>query len=63
MQDALNVTEKLPQLFNESFKVLIPPLVIYGLRGIHTYTHTFVDKSDFKKPGARLHGLKIVYVH
>ena len=30
------------------------PLVIYGLRGIHTHTHThtLADKSDYKKPGA-----------
>ena len=29
------------------------PLVVYGLGGVHTHTHTFADKSDFKKPGAR----------
>ena len=36
---ALNVTEKQPQLFNQSFKVKITPLIIYGLGGGRTHTH------------------------
>ena len=35
-------------LFNQSYKVQIPPLVIYGL-GVDTYPH----ENDFKKSGGR----------
>ena len=41
------------RLFNQSFKVKITPLVIYGLKGGHTHTHILWRyESDFKKPGA-----------
>ena len=31
------------------------PLVINGLRGVHThtYTHTFADESNYRKTGTR----------
>ena len=49
--------EKQPPLFNQSYKVKIILLVIYGLGGVHTHTrtrtHTFAGESDFKKPGVR----------
>ena len=41
---------KAAQLFNQSFKAKITPLVIYGLRGVHTHSRI---ESDFKKPGGR----------
>ena len=44
-----------PQLFNQSFKFKITPLLIYGLEGVHTQrTQTYQQphKSDFKKPSA-----------
>ena len=34
------------------------PPVIYGLGGVHTYTHTLMDESDYKKSGAP--GLKMI---
>ena len=54
-------TEKQPKLFNQPYKIKTTPLVIYGLRGVHThaYTHTFPHQSDFKKPGLCAPGLKM----
>jgi len=34
------ITEKQLQLFNQSFKVKVTPLVNYALRSGHTHTHT-----------------------
>ena len=33
-------TEKQPELFNQSYKAIITPLLIYGL---HTHTHTHAN--------------------
>jgi len=35
------------KLLNQSYKVKIPPLVIYELGGGHTHTHTY--KSNLKR--------------
>ena len=43
-------TEKQQKVFNQSYEVKIMPLVIYGLRGIHT--HAYLHESDLKKAGA-----------
>ena len=46
-------TEKQQELLNQSYKVKITPLVIYGLRvGTHIHIHTYLHESDFGKPGA-----------
>ena len=43
------LTEKQPQLFSQSFKIKITPLVIYGLRGEYTRSHIlWRHESDFK---------------
>ena len=41
------------KLFNQSYKVKITPLVIYGLGGVHTHMdmHTYRHERDFKKLG------------
>ena len=43
------------------------PLVIYGLRSVHTHTHThthtFADESDYKKPAAGAHLVKNLGVY
>jgi len=62
MTSTAKETEKLLQLFNQSFKVKITALVFWP-RGsthacIHTHTHTFADESDFKKPGRCAPGSK-----
>ena len=36
---AMKLDEKLPQLFNQSFKVKFMPLVIYGRKGVHAHIH------------------------
>ena len=40
MARVINQTEKQQELFDQSYKVQITPLVIYGLGGGHTHIHT-----------------------
>ena len=47
-----NKAEKQQNLFNQSHRVHITPLVIYALGGGHTRIHPHI--SNLKKPGVRL---------
>ena len=45
------MTEKQQELFNQSYKVQIASLVIYGLGGGHTHTHTYDQVHAGCQPG------------
>ena len=50
-QEPKNGTEKQQELFNQSYKVKITPLVISVWPWEHTYMHAYQHESDFRNPG------------
>ena len=46
INDKSHKTERQQKLFNQSYKVKITPLVIYGLGGMHRHTDTHTHVHD-----------------